>query len=254
MVVCAVCSTEFTAQRRTRRYCSEACRQRAKRARERAAEWPHLLPEERCTWCAGPLFPEDPSLALKGKSRWTHRRKYCSAECRNAARRFRYRVAQADEDSPYRVTGPPASDPDALAQPVPCWRSAEWHETACVVLALMGNGWVLARPPDPPEFSEGELTWTPADAFPAEWEPVDLATAREFAASHHSGPSPGEAREDRELSVRKQGIPASPDTAPDSGPVQDSSPPVTPGSRWPSDQPTAASRPTTTSSGKISES
>jgi hypothetical protein len=180
-VVCADCGAKFTAQRRTRKYCSETCRQRAKRARERAAQWDHLPLEARCAHCGGPLFPDNPSKALKGNPNWTHHRKYCSRECRNAARRYRYRVALAGEDSPYRVAGP-ASDPDTLAEPVPCWRSAQWHEAARVVLTLMGNGWVLARPQDPPEFSEEELTWRPADAFPSGWRPVDLATAREFAA------------------------------------------------------------------------
>lgn len=187
--VCEVCAAEFTAQRSTRRYCSEAHRQRAKRDRELAAEadesaerlglWRHA----RCWWCDGPLFPDKPerdnerlaAIALAHKT-MGNIRKYCSPEHRNAARRYRYRVArltgtpyrdvtryrvtQADEDSSYRVTDP-TGDPYALTEPMPCWRSAEWHEMARLVLILMEQGFVLDHP---------------EEGF------VDLARVREFAA------------------------------------------------------------------------
>jgi len=207
---------EFSAQRSTRRYCGEACKQRAKRARERAAQWDHLPPEARCQWCGGLLFPDkserdNERLALYalGNPRRAHARKYCSCGCRNAARRFRYRVAHMSEESAYRVTDP-VPDPYALTEPAPCWRSAQWHEQARFVLTAMKIGWVLAPAPDQEHIGE-----------------IDLALVRDFAASKHSGPSPGDGRADRELSLREQD-PASPDAAPDSGLVQDSALPAAP--------------------------
>jgi hypothetical protein len=176
-VVCEECATEVAAQRSTRRYCSEACKQRAKRAREWAAQWDHVLPEAKCRWCYGLLFPaksdrDNERLAL-AHPWWTHRRKYCSPECRNAARRYCYRVARTSEKSAYRVTDP-VRDSYALAEPAPCWRSAEWHELARLVLAAMEKGWVLAPPPDQEHIGE-----------------IGLTVVREIAASQHPGPSPG---------------------------------------------------------------
>ena len=208
--VCEECAAEFTAQRSTRRYCSEACKQRAKRARERAGEWAapwqHVLAEAKCQWCGGLLFPDKPEhdnvrLAL-AHPWWTHRRKYCTHQCRSAARRYRYRVAHQREDAPYRVADT-ASDPYALAEPAPCWRSAEWHELARSVLAAMEKGWVLTPPLDQEHLGA-----------------IDLTLAREIVASQHSGPSPGDACADREPSLCEQEDPASPDAAPDSGSVQ----------------------------------
>ena len=113
-----------------------------------------MLLEARCQRCGGLLFPDKSerenehlvSIAL-AHPRQGHIRKYCSRECRNAARRFHHRVAQVCEDSPYRVANP-VSDPYVLAKPAPCWRSAEWHELARLVLTVMEKGWVLAPPPD----------------------------------------------------------------------------------------------------------
>jgi len=195
-----MCAKVFTAQRSTRRTCSNACRQRAKRARKRAAQWDHLLPEARCQWCGGPRFPgetdsenERRALIALTHPRRSHTRKYCSPECRKAARKFRYRVAGLSDDSPYRVAGYPMSgDRYALAEAVPCLLSAEWHEMARVVLSLIERGGVLALPPalsDP---------FADPDVPVSRWRTFDLAAIREDMASHGSDRAPGDAHPDRE--------------------------------------------------------
>ena len=139
----------------------------------------------------------------------SHIRKYCSPECRNAARRYRYRVAQTSEESPYRVVDP-AGDPHALIEPTPCWRSADWHELARLVVTVMEKGWVLMPPPD-----EGQLG-------------IDQAQVRDFMASQRFDPAPGDASADRELSLREQEDSVGPEVASDSAPLLDSAPPMYP--------------------------
>ena len=113
--------------------------------RERAKRWDYLRPEPEamCQRCGGPLYPDAPGKSSwsMGNPFWTHRRKYCCSSAGNTARRFRYRVAGLSEDSRYRVTG----NRYALSEPVPCWRSEEWHLLAKVAIGLMEQGWVLTR-------------------------------------------------------------------------------------------------------------
>jgi len=63
---CLECAEPMTAQRSNRNYCSEVCRQRAKRARERAARWDELPMEATCDSCGGPLYQTTPARHRTG--------------------------------------------------------------------------------------------------------------------------------------------------------------------------------------------
>jgi hypothetical protein len=108
VTVCAQCDGRMTAQRSTRVYCSESCKQRAKRARQRAPGPGSPF----CLECGKPI-------SLTGPGR---RRRYCTDKCRDAAHHYRrrlerYRVA---EPAAYRVApDPAASDPGMAAALLP---------------------------------------------------------------------------------------------------------------------------------------
>jgi hypothetical protein len=99
----------MAAERSTRRYCSEACKQRAKRARERelATLENGELP---CLMCGAPMPGAHEIISRKFGYRPP--RRYCGSECRQRARNYRrqlarYRVGQPDQDRPYRVGSEP---------------------------------------------------------------------------------------------------------------------------------------------------
>ena len=96
-----------------------------------------------CQRCGAPAVPGCARQVLveHGQSLLDSPPQVLLPECRNTARRFRYRVAGLSEDSRYRVTG----NRYALSEPVPCWRSEEWHLLAKVAIGLMEQGWVLTR-------------------------------------------------------------------------------------------------------------
>lgn len=74
-VICQACTRPFDAERSDAKYCSDKCRQRAKRARDRADRW------SRCPVC-GEYFHNP-----------TWRKKHCSPKCKQAA--YRDRIWQA---------------------------------------------------------------------------------------------------------------------------------------------------------------
>jgi hypothetical protein len=104
--VCLECGGPLTAQRSTRMYCSEACKQRAKRKRQR--EKAELCSPARpaldlCDWCRGPL---DRYFAVR--RRRVSGPRYCSDECKRRARRVREGLARdakrrEAEESRYRA-------------------------------------------------------------------------------------------------------------------------------------------------------
>ena len=53
----------------------------------------------------------------------------------------RYRAAVADSDTSYR-----ANELDMSGEPMPCWRSPEWHQQAETLLSLASEGWRLLPP------------------------------------------------------------------------------------------------------------
>ena len=140
--MCLHCLGDMTAQRSTKLYCSEACKQRAKRVRERqdATIRAGVMPCEIC-----------------GKETDTPTGKYCSDECRRKARRFRYRTRQFDpyrvvwdrKSRSYRVGGVEISelegprginDPDREHGPWPCWHDESWHKMARLLMDKIHSG------------------------------------------------------------------------------------------------------------------
>lgn len=104
---CQQCLRPMTAQRSTKRYCSEVCKQKAKRALQRAGR----NGEAACLEC-GREIPgyrteaERRRIAARSRSGKVYAGgKYCGPECRRKAalRRRAYRVAEAGQEAPYRV-------------------------------------------------------------------------------------------------------------------------------------------------------
>jgi hypothetical protein len=221
MGLCSYCRQEMTAQRKTKLYCSNACKQKAKRARKRAkqaGEWEVL-----CKVCQRPV--EQPSRSLRvAEYHGRNVRLYCSDKCRQERRRQRaaerrYRVAHPSADDPYRV-----SRSRWQGEMLSCGHTTEWHELADSVLNLLIDGrlaWAHTEPtlfgdlPHPAWVPGGQIwlrraidgttdLWTPggpyvrssradqpaavSDRHPLE-EEFEMMRAREWAARRLTSPA-----------------------------------------------------------------
>lgn len=177
----------MTAQRSTKRYCSEACKQRAKRVMERAAR----AGEAACLEC-GREIPgyrteaERTRIAARSGSNVIYAgRKYCGRECRQkaAARRRAYRVAEAGQEAPYQVAQGDGNVIITLPE-----RAPEEALRRILAVAERRGGLAVVVVPDGPQFREFRDR---ADPFGGPDNEIAVPMAAQEAGS--ASPQPGAA-------------------------------------------------------------